>query len=909
VGPRCSAMSRPDVQQPLANCLRQVAEAERLLSRSRAALSEICQIEDPLSVEDDRAGSSVSLASVGVGHSDGTQESKVTGDVNLPKPRIGIQRDHWDGAQKYYPSPPPADQLRPRPPQHPPDHGDSPMACSVQHPIFDQVVLDLLCDPGHKRHSGTSRQHMGSTTTRKLSSNKGFIVRAFPNSSESLIECNYASRYDFTFRSKVGRYLSRNLSPPVMHPEAKNRVIWLAIGFTFIIYEAYMIPYYLSFGMPSLTTLQVLAGMINFYFMADVILTFFTAYWDNESKLVTSKRLIAWNYVKGWLWWDVLTATPWDWLATSSGATAELKNFRFLRMARMMRLARLLRMAKLKKMMEHLNRLIEASPVIVFLVGLTQLVSCLTMLTHWAACMWYAIGAQNPGTSWISIHLPAYTKQDEMYTWSIYFAMATMTTVGYGDISPTNWDECVFTLAMLAIACFVFAVLMGVLTDMICNLSKHKHTVSEKKMTLMRYMQWRLVPRDLALAIRQHLLFLWETNRDYDSYEKDLKKHLPPVLRTSLCHHVYSRVLVSLPFLAWMQDYDACLKALSSKVRSTFVEYGDEIFRVGQTNVTVHVLVTGTVWVTRNSKLSKGPMAQVQNSTSLVGSQKSLLPRRDLSRRKSGMSRPKILFRDKSKGTSPKAKANPDDVFNNDTRAPYFHARLFLENLNNREDHAARLVQQRWRRHRKDTERVSASWHEGCLSPPNTLEDGLLGQDGTNWSACLTRMQSKLVEAPAYFGESCLWVPMEQWDTALPDKYAYTAKCESRGEIVSIPRDAVREVITEFEHVLPRRFEFFRQEVMAGTKKNFGDLMTRTGSRLGSKSFAMSPRASSKKTGSERLSDSRDGVGGTSLLPLIPSPTIHNKQVEDDMSTTPPDNQGGRKEDWTPPGTPFCEAS
>ena len=30
------------------------------------------------------------------------------------------------------------------------------------------------------------------------------------------------------------------------------------------------------------------------------------------------------------------------------------------------------------------------------------------------------------------------------YLWSVHFAMATMTTVGYGDVSPTNTAELVY---------------------------------------------------------------------------------------------------------------------------------------------------------------------------------------------------------------------------------------------------------------------------------------------------------------------------------------------------------------------------------------------------------------------------------------------------------------------------------
>ena len=47
---------------------------------------------------------------------------------------------------------------------------------------------------------------------------------------------------------------------------------------------------------------------------------------------------------------------------------------------------------------------------------------------------------------WLSVVSDVLDVQSWRWFWAMHFAMATMTTVGYGDITPTNTAEVVYTL-------------------------------------------------------------------------------------------------------------------------------------------------------------------------------------------------------------------------------------------------------------------------------------------------------------------------------------------------------------------------------------------------------------------------------------------------------------------------------
>merc|ERR1719401_1935529 len=113
-------------------------------------------------------------------------------------------------------------------------------------------------------------------------------------------------------------------------------------------------------------------------------------------------------------------------------------------------------------------------------------------------------------------------------------------------------------------------------------------------------MRWREVPVKLTLRIRQHLLFIWERKDVYDNYEQELKERLPEVLKFELCYHLYGETLNHAPFLKWMKDYRVCMKKLASFVISVYLERGDLLFREGEENEQIFILLSGSMWLSLN---------------------------------------------------------------------------------------------------------------------------------------------------------------------------------------------------------------------------------------------------------------------------------------------------------------------
>ena len=86
---------------------------------------------------------------------------------------------------------------------------------------------------------------------------------------------------------------------------------------------------------------QVTDWILNACFAADIVVNFFSAYFDNDLNLVTSRKKIIKSYLLGWFLIDLAAIIPFDLLLDAASSYQQL-----LRIARLPRLYKLLKILR-----------------------------------------------------------------------------------------------------------------------------------------------------------------------------------------------------------------------------------------------------------------------------------------------------------------------------------------------------------------------------------------------------------------------------------------------------------------------------------------------------------------------------------------------------------------------------------
>jgi hyperpolarization activated cyclic nucleotide-gated potassium channel 2 len=101
---------------------------------------------------------------------------------------------------------------------------------------------------------------------------------------------------------------------------------------------------------------------IDVYFLIDLILNFYTGFWDSDDALEMRRSKVVHNYLRGWFLIDFISCLPIQYVQLVIRAAQDKdinqgggSQTKLLKTLRLFRLAKLLRLAKLRNLMYHLR--------------------------------------------------------------------------------------------------------------------------------------------------------------------------------------------------------------------------------------------------------------------------------------------------------------------------------------------------------------------------------------------------------------------------------------------------------------------------------------------------------------------------------------------------------------------------
>ena len=198
--------------------------------------------------------------------------------------------------------------------------------------------------------------------------------------------------------------------------------------------------------------------VVDVAFIADITVTFFLPYYTPDNKLVATHGAIVRNYLYGWFPVDFFAVIPYDLIAYAV-ESKEASNLKFLRLVRLLRLAKLLRIVRVGRVFRRFeaNRELNYAALALHKFSLGIL-----FLAHWMACLFYLVAmSEDRRVNWTTEYFNVYEKNVEpdgsirpvdngsLYIASVYWAVATLSTLGYGDVVPETNAERLYSVSSL----------------------------------------------------------------------------------------------------------------------------------------------------------------------------------------------------------------------------------------------------------------------------------------------------------------------------------------------------------------------------------------------------------------------------------------------------------------------------
>ena len=139
------------------------------------------------------------------------------------------------------------------------------------------------------------------------------------------------------------------------------------------------------------------------------------------------------------------------------------------------------------------------------------------LIIHLISCFWIVIGDHTAnGPHWIlkgeSMSFNFKTWEDK-YLLSLYWAVVTMMTVGYGDITPTNKVELIYASVVILFGCVVYGYNLNTIGIVLEEMYKEAKIFKNNSRIIKNFMQRKNIGYDLKMRIEEYLKFIWKEKK------------------------------------------------------------------------------------------------------------------------------------------------------------------------------------------------------------------------------------------------------------------------------------------------------------------------------------------------------------------------------------------------------------
>ncbi|XP_040918395.1 potassium voltage-gated channel subfamily H member 6a isoform X2 [Toxotes jaculatrix] len=395
------------------------------------------------------------------------------------------------------------------------------------------------------------------------------------------------------------------------------KAVWDWVILLLVIYTAIFTPYSAAFLLNEVedqrrrtcgytcNPLNVVDLVVDVMFIVDILINFRTTYVNHNDEVVSHPGHIAQHYFKGWFLIDIVAAIPFDLLIFRSGSE-EPQTTTLIGLLKTARLLRLVRVAR------KLDRYSEYGAAVLFLLMCT-----FALIAHWLACIWYAIGnVERTGSAhiggmkigWLDNLADQIGKQyndsdvtsgpsiKDKYVTALYFTFSSLTSVGFGNVSPNTNPEKIFSICVMLIGSLMYASIFGNVSAIIQRLYSGTARYHTQMLRVKEFIRFHQIPGSLRQRLEEYFQHAWSYTNGIDM--NAVLKGFPECLQADICLHLNRSLLQNCK--AFRGANKGCLRALAMRFKTTHAPPGDTLVHSGDILTALYFISRGSIEILRD---------------------------------------------------------------------------------------------------------------------------------------------------------------------------------------------------------------------------------------------------------------------------------------------------------------------
>lgn len=398
----------------------------------------------------------------------------------------------------------------------------------------------------------------------------------------------------------------------IFHPSEGFKLYWNFLLGVCLLYTAIVTPFVLAFIISrDFDQWFFIDSSLTVIFFLDVIITLNTAYLDEEGILVYNRKQIFMNYLKGWLIIDVIACIPYDLIQYSLNPTGTRATYNTLtKLVRLKSLPRLFRLSKVLVLFKEAKAFPLIDSVYYFFsvshsgIQLFSTIIMILLSLHIATCLWYFVARFyefSPDT-WIARQGLLDSDNFDKYLTSLYWAVTTLGTIGYGDIVPKTVGEILFAMCWMIVAIYFLSFAISSLSTMISQNEEGKKKLLDKKLILIdNYVEENRIPRKIKQKMQNYV----KENFDKEAYDFadtfNLFNDFSIPLRKEIVENFHHNSIKQFEF--FQNKSERFIYTVVPLLRTEFIPSGEFIYTEDELPKNMHFVLKGKCHYLTNDRI------------------------------------------------------------------------------------------------------------------------------------------------------------------------------------------------------------------------------------------------------------------------------------------------------------------
>lgn len=365
-------------------------------------------------------------------------------------------------------------------------------------------------------------------------------------------------------RSSGRIYESDRLRRPflILRHDSMCRMLWDLFIMILLFQVTLTLPYTYAYGESKV--IYHVNLVVDILFCCDVCLNFRTTFTDRNESVIVSPKKIAFKYFRSWFLLDFFSSVPFD--VITAGVFPNLTPARLLKVGKVAKVTKLLRVGKILKVLtgseliEMVDQMVMSKPHLTFF-RVVKLAGLAFVLAHWLACF---------GTALDDTQFNAYFGTDspnafQKYVAAMYWAMTTLSTVGYGDITPETDTERLYAMFAMVVGGAFYGFIVGSISSIVADMDLNKRAFYGRMDLVQSWLDRHdEIPKQLRQRVRKHFKLTLSVKSATD--DATIVHDLSPALRSDIAFFIvhekvrHNKMFVELPTAALVNLVEILIK-------------------------------------------------------------------------------------------------------------------------------------------------------------------------------------------------------------------------------------------------------------------------------------------------------------------------------------------------------------